>query len=77
MIRRNHVAFIVLDSPDLKYDVALLQSFIDAHYRYGVKRADSEHHESLTLPQSLLRSLYNLADVKHLLETDLSYNRRL
>lgn len=74
---KRNVAFIVLGSPDLRHDVALLQSFIDAHYRYGVKRTDSEHHENLTLPQSFLRSFYNLADAKHLLETDFSYDRRL
>ena len=71
------VAFIVLDSTDIKHDIAALRTFIGTHYVYGISRTEVASSDALSLSDSLKKKIHDLADFRHLFEADISYDRRL
>ncbi len=71
------VAFIVLNSSAIEHDIAALREFVGTHYVYGMMRAERESSDAWSLSDSLRKKIHDLADFRHLLEADISYDRRL
>lgn len=72
------IAFIVLDSPDLIHDVAVLRSFVMEHYVYGMDREDARFVREADDPTpTLLHKVKALLYLEQLLQDDVSHERNV
>jgi hypothetical protein len=70
------IAFILLDSPDLIRDVAVLRAFIAGHYVYGIEREEERFVREPDEPTpTLLHKAKTLEDLEKFLQDEVLYER--
>ncbi len=73
----KRISFVVLDSPNIRSDVAFLRKFVEEHFVYGVERETEFTREHNEPTPSLLQKAKGLINLEQLLQEHIVYEREV